>query len=68
MSSASTSRVRDELLDVEEFSCLVEARVVIGDWPEDYNHRRPHSSLAMRAPAVFAAQWTAACEPASIAA
>jgi len=53
------SRVRDELLDVEEFSCLAEARVVIGDWREDYNWRRPHSSLGMRAPAVFAAQWTA---------
>ena len=59
------SRVRDELLDVEEFSCLAEARVVIGDWREDYNHRRPHSSLGMRAPAVFAAQWT---EPVEIAA
>ncbi len=53
------SRVRDELLDVEEFSCLAEARVVIGDWREDYNWRRPHSSLGMRAPAVFAAKWTA---------
>ena len=53
------SRVRDELLDVEEFSCLAEARVVIGDWREDYNHRRPHSSLGMRAPAAFAAEWTA---------
>ena len=61
------SRVRDELLDVEEFSCLTEARVVIGDWQEDYNHRRPHSSLGMRAPAVFAADWTAR-EPAPIAA
>ena len=39
------SRVRDELLDVEEFSLLPEAQVVIGDWREDYNHRRPHSSL-----------------------
>jgi putative transposase len=58
------SRVRDELLDVEEFSCLAEARVVIGDWREDYNERRPHSSLGMLAPAVFAAQWTAATEPA----
>jgi len=57
------SRVRDELLDVEEFSCLAEARVVIEDWREDYNHRRPHSSLGMRAPAVFAAQWTPASEP-----
>ncbi len=53
------SRVHDELLDVEEFSCLTEARVVIGDWREDYNDRRPHSSLGMRPPTVFAAQWTA---------
>jgi transposase InsO family protein len=30
------SRVRDELLDVEEFSCLADARVVIGDWQQDY--------------------------------
>jgi putative transposase len=53
------SRVRDELLDVEEFSCLAEARVVIGDWHEDYNRRRPHSALGMAAPAVFAAEWAA---------
>jgi putative transposase len=52
------SRVRDELLDVEEFSCLAEAKVLIGDWREDYNRHRPHSSLGMRAPAVFAAEWT----------
>jgi putative transposase len=53
------SRVRDELLDVEEFACLAEARVVIGDWREDYNWRRPHSSLGMKAPAEFAAAWVA---------
>ena len=58
------SRVRDELLDVEEFSCLAEARVVIEDWREDYNLRRPHSSLKMRTPAVFAAEWVADGEPA----
>jgi putative transposase len=51
------SRVRDELLDVELFACLAEAQVVIGDWREDYNRHRPHSSLGMRAPAVFAAEW-----------
>jgi len=51
------SRVRDELLDVEEFSCLAEAQVVISDWQEDYNQRRPHSALGMKAPAVFAAAW-----------
>lgn len=51
------SRVRDELLDVEEFSCLAEAKVVIADWRDDYNHYRPHSSLGMKAPAAFAAAW-----------
>lgn len=54
------SRVRDELLDVEEFSCLTEAKVVIGDWREDYNERRPHSALGMLAPAAVAQLATAA--------
>jgi putative transposase len=49
------SRVRDELLDIEEFSCLAEARAVISDWHEDYNQRRPHSALEMQTPAAFAA-------------
>jgi putative transposase len=57
------ARVRDELLDVEQFSCLAEARVVIGDWREDYNHRRPHSALAMQPPAAVAAEWTPATPP-----
>jgi len=52
------SRVRDELLNVELFSCLAEARVLIEDWREDYNQRRPHSALGRKAPAVFAAAWT----------
>jgi putative transposase len=62
------SRVRDELLDVEEFSCLAEAKVLIADWREDYNLRRPHSSLGMRAPATFAAQWPSGSEETAIAA
>jgi len=49
------ARVRDELLNMEQFSCLTEARVLIDDWREDYNTRRPHSSLGMRTPAQFAA-------------
>ncbi len=49
------ARVRDELLDVEQFSCLAEAQVVIEDWRQDYNTYRPHSALGMRAPAAFAA-------------
>lgn len=52
------SRVRDELLNVEQFACLAEARVVVSDWREDYNTRRPHSALGMRTPAAFAADCT----------
>jgi putative transposase len=48
------SRVRDELLSVELFSCLAEARVLIEDWRQDYNQHRPHSALGMMAPARFA--------------
>jgi putative transposase len=54
------SRVRDELLGVELFSCLAEAQVMVEDWREDYNHRRPHSALGMLAPARFARAWRAA--------
>ena len=52
------SRVRDELLNQELFACLAEARVLVEDWREDYNHRRPHSALGRRPPAAFAATWT----------
>lgn len=51
------SRVADELLGVELFSCLAEAKVMVADWQEDYNLRRPHSALAMMAPSKFAAAW-----------
>jgi putative transposase len=51
------SRVRDELLAIELFSSLAEAQVMVADWRHDYNHRRPHSSLGMMAPAGFAQAW-----------
>jgi putative transposase len=53
------SRVRDELLAVEQFSCLAEAKVLIEDWREDYNEHRPHSALGMKPPARFARTWRA---------
>jgi putative transposase len=56
-------RVRDELLAVELFSCLTEARVLIEDWRIDYNHRRPHSALEMMTPAAFAAGLRQPCRP-----
>ena len=39
---------------MELFSCLAEAQVLIEDWRQDYNHRRPHSALGMMTPAAFA--------------
>jgi putative transposase len=51
------SRIRDELLAVEQFSCLAEAKVMVEDWREDYNRHRPHSALQMMAPARFARAW-----------
>jgi putative transposase len=54
-------RIRDELLAVELFSCLTEARVLIEDWRQDYNQRRPHSALGMMTPAAFAASLRERC-------
>jgi len=56
-------RIRDELLAVELFSCLTEARVLIEDWRQDYNHHRPHSALGMMTPAAFAASLRQPSEP-----
>jgi putative transposase len=56
------SRVRDELLNGKQFACIAEARVLIDDWREDYNTRRPHSALGMQAPAAFAAVCTSVAD------
>jgi transposase InsO family protein len=57
------SRVRDELLSVELFACLAEARIMVEDFREDYNERRPHSALQMAAPARFAHAWKVQHDP-----
>ena len=49
------SKVRDELLNAEEFGSLLEARVLAKQWQQDYNHVRPHSSLGYRTPAEYGA-------------
>ena len=51
------ARLRDEVLDVEEFSNLAEARFLAAEWREDYNNEHPHSALGMMAPSRFAASW-----------
>ena len=48
-------RLRDECLNVEVFFSLADARRKLALWQHDYNHHRPHSALADRTPAEFAA-------------
>jgi len=50
-------RMREELLNLEVFDSLPEARVLIEDWRVEYNTYRPHRSLRMLTPAEFAARW-----------
>ena len=51
------SRMRDELLAIEQFDSLLEAQVLVADWRNDYNTYRPHSALGMLTPAEYADQW-----------
>ncbi len=44
-------KLRDELLNVEVFDTLWEAKVLAERWRREYNQRRPHSALAYRPPA-----------------
>jgi len=44
-------KLRDELLNVEIFTTLFEAQVLIESWRKDYNQVRPHSALGYRPPA-----------------
>jgi putative transposase len=48
-------KLRDECLNVEIFFNLADARRKLHLWRRDYNHHRPHSALADRTPAEFAA-------------
>ena len=47
-------RLRDELLNIEEFGSIAEAMVVIEDWRQEYNNYRPHSALEGRCPSEYA--------------
>ncbi|WP_375352188.1 IS3 family transposase [Kocuria varians] len=52
------SRIRDECLNINSFYSLLHAQVVIGDWKDEYNHHRRHSSLGYLPPAEYARQCT----------
>ena len=52
------SRLRDELLSLEEFDSVRHARAHSSAWREDYNGYRPHSSLGGLPPNSFAQRCT----------
>ena len=45
------ARLRDELLNGEIFYSLKEAQIIIEQWRQHYNPKRPHSALGYRPPA-----------------
>ena len=51
-----SGRLRDECLNLEVFFSLADARRKLALWLHDYNHHRPHSALADRTLAEFAAR------------
>ena len=44
-------KLRDELLNREIFTTLIEASILIEEWRKEYNQVRPHSALNYRPPA-----------------
>ena len=57
-------RVRDELLNIEEFGTVLEAEVVVEAWRIEYNTYRPHGALDGLTPAEARAAWTTEHQPA----
>jgi putative transposase len=49
-------RLRDERLNVNQFTSMDDARRKIEAWRQDYNHTRPHGSLRNLTPHEFAQQ------------
>ncbi|HVT96144.1 MAG TPA: IS3 family transposase [Acidobacteriaceae bacterium] len=61
------NRLRKECLNRNHWKTLFEARVVIGDFKDEHNHRHRHSALGYRTPAEYAARcshthYPVACE------
>ena len=50
-------KFRDGCLNREAFGNLLEAQVIVEDWRQQYNEKRPHSSLGYKTPREFARQF-----------
>lgn len=53
-------RVRDELLNIEEFGSLTEAQFLTEEWRIEYNTYRPTRPSLVH---LYAAQWTTQHQP-----
>ena len=49
-------KLRDELINREVFTTLLEAKILIERWRQEYNQVRPHSALGYRPPVPEAIQ------------
>jgi len=49
-------RLREEFLNVELFRSMAEVTGKLAAWRQDFNHRRPHSSIGYLTPLEFAAR------------
>jgi len=67
-SESFNSRFRDEFLNVELFTSLLEAKVLGEEYRYNYNHQRPHSSLGDLTPAEFASRCASPLRPPAFAA
>ena len=47
-------RLRDECLNVQQFTSLADARTKVEAWRMDYNHHRPHGSIGHKTPVEYA--------------
>lgn len=50
-------KFRDGCLNRESFGSLLEAQVVIEEWRQQYNEKRPHSALGYQTPQAFGRQF-----------
>jgi putative transposase len=56
-SESFNSRFRDELLNLELFSTLLEAQILCERYRREYNEERPHSCLNYQTPKEFLESW-----------